>query len=65
MYVEIESTFFKILFWVMWYLTDAIILFFAIVFLLNVIQEHKKYKREKRNEFLKNWCESKEKVDDK
>jgi hypothetical protein len=47
MYIEIENTFEKILFWFMWFGTDTIILFFTIVFLINCIQEHKKNKREK------------------
>ena len=72
MYVEIENTFFQILFWVMWFLTDAIILFFAIMFLLNFIQKHKKIKWGKvlyHDVFIKDNSSmeiiDKEKVDDK
>lgn len=53
MYIEIENTFEKILFWFMWFGTDAIILFFAIIFLINTIivsKQNKKERKEKNDE---------------
>ena len=56
MYIEITNTLERIMFWGMWFGTDAIILFFAIVFFINCIQEHKKAKREKAIKTIESWC---------
>ena len=60
MYIEITNTLERIMFWCMWYGTDAIILFFAIVFLINCLQEHKKAKREKNKKIIEEWVNKNE-----
>ena len=48
MYVEFENLFERVMFWAMWYGTDAIILFTGIVILLSLIQDHKKKNKQER-----------------